>query len=45
VAVHKMAVAHLGVIPRRQLVALVPLVLVSNVVVASFAWWLVGLVI
>jgi hypothetical protein len=33
----------LGAIPYRGWVVFVPLVLVGNVVVASLAWWLVGL--
>jgi hypothetical protein len=43
--VMEMAITRtLGAIPHHGWVALVKLVLVVNVVVASFAWWLVGLI-
>jgi hypothetical protein len=38
-----MAITHVGAIPYRKWVALVPLALVGNVVVAFFAWWLVAI--
>jgi hypothetical protein len=44
-AYHEKAInAHARRNRSRRWVAWVPLVLVGNIVVASFAWWLVGLI-